>query len=91
MKLAVSRDGLKWAKVPFPNDDGIPEVFIPNGPEGGNDGLNDGGYMTDISTGPLRIGDELMFYYGSSSYGKNHPQGIRVSGGGIFRARFAAV
>jgi len=34
MKLAVSRDGLTWKKVPFNNDVGIPEVFIPNGPQG---------------------------------------------------------
>ena len=37
--------------------------------------------------GPLRIDDELIFYYGSSSFGKNEPTGKRVSGGGIFRAR----
>jgi len=35
----------------------------------------------------LRIGDELIYYYGSSSWGKNHPRGVRVTGGGIFRAR----
>jgi len=29
----------------------------------------------------------LIFYYGSSSYGKNNPYPTRVSGGGIFRAR----
>ena len=87
LKLAVSRNGLDWAKVPFANDAGIPEVFLPNGPEGGNGGRNDGGYITEFSQGPLRIGEELIFYYGSSSYGKNEPTGLRVSGGGIFRAR----
>ncbi len=87
MKLVVSRDGLNWKKVQFPNDDGIPEVFIPNGPEGGNNGRNDGGYMTEFSQGPLRIGDELIYYYASSSYGKNAPRPKRISGGGIFRAR----
>lgn len=87
LKLAVSRDGLNWSKVQFANDAGEPEVFIPNGPEGGNEGRNDGGYMTEFSQGPLRIDDELIFYYGSSSFGKNEPTGKRVSGGGIFRAR----
>lgn len=87
LKLAVSRDGLNWKKVPFVNDDGVPEVFIPNGPEGGNAGRNDGGYMCEFSQGPLRIGDELIYYYSASSYGKNHPRGTRVTGGGIFRAR----
>jgi len=87
LKLVSSRGGLTWRKVQFSNDDGIPEVFIPNGPEGGNGGRNDGGYMTEFSQGPLRIGDELIFYYGSSSYGKNHKPRVRISGGGIFRAR----
>lgn len=87
MKLVVSRDGLNWKKVPFKNEEGFPEVFLPNGPEGGNDGRNDGGYMTEFSNAPLRIGDELIYYYGSSSWGKNHPRPYRVSGGGIFRAR----
>lgn len=87
LKLAASRDGLDWNKVSFANDAGVPEVFIPNGPEGGNEGLNDGGYLTEFSQGPLRIGDELVFYYGCSSYGKNHPRGTRMTGGGIFRAR----
>lgn len=87
LKLVVSRDGLNWTKVPFKNDQGTSEVFIPNGPEGGNDAKNDGGYMTEFSNPPLRIGDELVYYYGSSSWGKNHPRPYRVSGGGIFRAR----
>jgi len=87
LKLAVSRDCLHWHKVQFLNDAGVPEVFIPNGPEGGNGGKNDGGYMTEFSQGPLRIGDELIYYYGSSSWGKNHASPPRVTGGGIFRAR----
>lgn len=87
LKLAVSHDGLHWEKVRYMNDAGQPEVFIPNGPEGGNNHQNDGGYITEFSNAPLRIGDELIYYYGCSSYGKNHPANIRVSGGGIFRAR----
>ena len=87
LKLLVSRDGRHWKKVPFQNDDGFPEVFIPNGKEGDTDARNDGGYMTEFSNPPLRIGDELIYYYGSSSWGKNHPRPFRVSGGGIFRAR----
>jgi hypothetical protein len=87
LKLVVSRDGLSWKKVPFRNDAGDPEVFLPNGREGGNEGRNDGGYMTEFSNPPLRIGDELIYYYGSSSWGKNHPRPYRVSGGGVFRAR----
>ncbi|HSW44614.1 MAG TPA: hypothetical protein VLM89_03480, partial [Phycisphaerae bacterium] len=87
MKLVVSRDGLNWKKVRFNNDAGVPEVFIPNGPEGGNNGQNDGGYMCEFSQGPLRIGDELIYYYTCSSYGKNHERGKRVTGGGLFRAR----
>ncbi len=87
LKFAVSRDGLNWKKVQFENDAGVPEVWIPNGKEGGNDGKNDGGYMTEFSQGPLHIGDELIYYYGSSSWGKNHPDGVRITGGGVFRAR----
>jgi hypothetical protein len=86
-KLVVSRDGLHWSKLPFTNDAGVAEVVIPNGREGGTDGRNDGGYMTLFSQGPLRIGDELIWYYGSSSWGKKHAHGKRVTGGGIFRAR----
>jgi hypothetical protein len=87
MKLLSSRDGLTWQKVPFKNEDGQPEVWVPNGKEGGNDARNDGGYMTEFTNAPIRIGDELIYYYGSSSWGKNHPRPYRVSGGGIFRAR----
>jgi hypothetical protein len=87
-KLVTSRDGLNWEKVAFQNTSGHPEVFLANGEEGGNRGRNDGGYMTDFSQGPLIIGDELIYYYGASSYGKNHPKGVRITGGGIFRARW---
>ncbi|MEO6436939.1 MAG: hypothetical protein ABIP55_14430, partial [Tepidisphaeraceae bacterium] len=91
LKLLSSRDGLHWQKVPFKNADGHAEVFIPNGAEGGSgepkDARNDGGYMTEFSNPPLRIFDELIYYYGASSWGKNQPREQRVSGGGIFRAR----
>jgi hypothetical protein len=86
-KLVVSRDGLHWRKVPFANDAGVPEVWIPNGPQGGNAGKNDGGYMTMFTNAPLRIGDELIYYYGSTSYGKLVGKKA-VTGGGIFRARW---
>jgi hypothetical protein len=87
LKLISSRDGLHWHKVHFPNDENTLEVWIPNGPEGGNANRNDGGYITEFSQGPLRIGDEWIYYYGSSSQGKNHAKGIRLAGGGIFRGR----
>jgi len=87
LKLVVSRDALNWAKVPFLNDSGVPEVFIPNGKEGGNNGQADGGYISDFSQAPLRIGNELIFYYSASSWGKNQPREQRIMGGGIFRAR----
>lgn len=86
LKLVVSRDGLSWAKVPFKNDNGTPEVFIPNGPQG--KGNNDGGYISEFSQGPLRVGDELIYYYCCSTYGKNAPKDVRLQGGGLFRARF---
>ncbi len=86
-KLVSSRDGLHWKKVPYVNTSGIPEVFIPNGPEGGNNGRNDGGYFTEMRGGPLTINNELIFYYGSSSFGKKKPNPNRLMGGGIFRAR----
>jgi hypothetical protein len=87
LKFAVSRDGLHWSKIRFPDDAGAPEVFIPNGVEGGNQGHNDGGYITEFSQGPLRLGDELIYYYGCSSWGKNQTDDQRITGGGIFRAR----
>jgi hypothetical protein len=87
LKLISSRDGLHWNRVRHKNDAGFPEVFIANGQEGGNRGRNDGGYLTEFNNPPLRIGDELIYYYGCSSFGKNWARGVRVSGGGIFRAR----
>ncbi|MCC2671403.1 MAG: hypothetical protein K0Q72_3874, partial [Armatimonadetes bacterium] len=87
LKLATSRDGLRWSKVRYPGHAGEPEVWLPNGKEGGGGGRNDGGYLTEFSQGPLRVGDELIYYYGCSSFGKNHPRGLRVTGGGIFRSR----
>jgi hypothetical protein len=87
LKLISSRDGLHWSRVRFANNDGVPEVFVANGPEAGNRGRNDGGYITEFSNPPLRIGDELIYYYGCSSFGKNWARGVRVTGGGIFRAR----
>lgn len=87
LKLIYSYDGLHWAKVPYPNDRGIAEVFLPNGIEGGNEGRNDGGYVTTFQNGPLRIGEELIYYYASSSFGKNHPAPRMLQGGGIFRSR----
>ena len=87
LKLVVSRDGLNWRKVSYCNDEGIAEVFLPNGPEGGNDGQNDGGYISEFSQGPLRIGHELIYYYSASSFGKNHPPDRRLRGGGVFRGR----
>lgn len=87
LKLVVSPDGLNWHKVPFTNNTGLAEVFIPNGVEGGNDGRNDGGYLSEFSQGPLHVGDELIYYYSASSYGKNATKGRKLTGGGIFRAR----
>lgn len=87
LKLVYSHDGLHWAKVPYANDSGLAEVFLRNGVEGGNEGRNDGGYVTTFQNGPLRIGDELIYYYASSSFGKNHPVPRMLQGGGIFRSR----
>jgi hypothetical protein len=86
-KLVSGHDGLNWAKVPWLNDAGVAEVFLANGSQGGNGGRNDGGYMSDFSQGPLRIKDQLIFYYSASSWGKNQPPDKRLLGGGIFRAR----
>lgn len=87
LKLLVSRDGLTWSRVPFRNTEDVAEVFLPNGAEGGSDGRNDGGYISEFSQGPLRLGDELVLYYSASSWGKNAPPNRRLLGGGIFRAR----
>ena len=87
LKLVVSRNGLDWRKVPFTNNTGVAEVFIPNGAEGGNGGANDGGYISEFSQGPLRASDELIYYYSASSLGKNAAGARRITGGGLFRAR----
>ena len=87
LKFMSSDDGITWRRAAYLNDSGYPEVFVANGPEGGNDGQNDGGYITCFNNAPLRIGDELIFYYGASSYGKNNLLDKRMKGGGIFRAR----
>lgn len=87
LKFSASRDGLTWRKVPFDNDAGVPEVFLANGPEGGNQARNDGGYICEFSQGPLRIGDELIYYYSATSFGKRSSPETRITGGGIFRAR----
>lgn len=87
LKIHCSRDGLHWNKIPFANEDGDAGVFICNGSEGGNNGTNDGGYLTEFTNPPLKINNELVFYYGASSFGKNHSIGTRLTGGGIFRAR----
>ena len=87
LKLQTSRDGLHWKKVLFENEHGHAGIFIANGREGGNGGRNDGGYLTEFTSPPLEINDELIIYYGASSLGKNHPNGVRMTGGGVFRAR----
>jgi hypothetical protein len=87
LKLQTSRDGLHWNKVLFENEDGHVGIFMANGSEGGNEGRNDGGYLTEFTSPPLRINDELIFHYGATSFGKNHPSGVRLTGGGVFRAR----
>lgn len=86
-KFMSSDDGLIWRRAAYVNDSGYSEIYLANGPEGGNNGQNDGGYMTFFCNPPLRIADELIFYYGSTSYGKNAPKGKRLTGGGVFRAR----
>ena len=87
LKFAYSRDGLDWTKAPYENEAGQPEIWLANGPEGGNSGRNDGGYMTEFSQGPLRVNDDLIYYYAASSFGKNAGKNKRITGGGIFRAR----
>jgi len=87
LKLQTGRDGLHWKKVQFENEDGHAGVFIANGGEGGNGGRNDGGYLTEFTSPPLLINNELIFHYGASSMGKNHSNGVRMTGGGVFRAR----
>ncbi len=87
LKLISSRDGLHWNQVRYRNEASTEGFFLAGGRQGGNDGRNDGGHLSCFSQGPIRIGDELVFYYGASSWGKTAPVGRRVTGGGIFRAR----
>lgn len=60
LQLVTSRDGVRWARA----NNRAP--FIPNGP----DGSYDHGYHNDFTSGPIRMGDELYFYYASTAYGK---------------------
>jgi len=87
LKLQAGLDGLHWNKVRFENEDGFAGIFLANGAEGGNEGRNDGGYITEFTSPPLEIDNQLIIHYGASSFGKNHPNGVRLTGGGVFRAR----
>lgn len=60
LQLVTSRDGLHWERALNR------AAFIPSGPEGSHDH----GYHSDFSSPPLRIGDELYFYYAGTAYGK---------------------
>ncbi|MCK5527668.1 MAG: hypothetical protein KAJ05_11005 [Candidatus Latescibacteria bacterium] len=72
-QLVSSRDGIHWERAA----DRRP--FIPNGSQG----AVDGGYHSDFSNPPIRMGDELWFYYGSTQFGKN----VRPYIGGICLAK----
>lgn len=87
LKFISSEDGLTWRRSAYVNDSGFAEVYLANGVEGGNEGQNDGGYITTFCNAPLRIGNELIVYYGASSYGRNASADRRHTGGGIFRSR----
>ena len=63
-QLAYSRDGIKWHRA----GDRVP--FIPLGPAGSVDGAR-----VSPAKEPVRVGDELWFYYGSSD--ANHYDGNR--------------
>jgi len=63
LQLVTSRDGIHWERA------GKRGAFIPNGPEGSYDH----GYHHEFSNPPIRIGDELYFYYASTPYGKAVP------------------
>ncbi len=63
LQLVTSRDGIHWERA------GNRGSFIPNGP----DGSYDHGYHHEFSNSPIRIGDELYFYYASTPYGKAVP------------------
>ena len=68
-QLISSRDGIHWERAAHR------QPFIPNQPLG----TIGGGYHSDFSNPPFRMGDELWFYYGSSQFGKN----VRPNVGGI--------
>ncbi|MFH1009554.1 MAG: hypothetical protein V1800_18930, partial [Candidatus Latescibacterota bacterium] len=72
-QLVSSRDGIHWERA------ADRQPFIPNGPEGSVDG----GYHSDFSNPPVRMGDELWFYYGSTRFGKN----LKPYTGGICLAK----
>lgn len=78
----TSHDGIEWIRGEF----GVPEVWIPNGEKGGNGGRADGSYVTEFSHEPLRLGDELVHYYGCSSLGKS-PDGFVSVDSAICRRR----
>ena len=60
-QLICSRDGRAWQRV----CEG--EVFLPNGPEGEFDHF----WAFPAGSPPIRVGDELWFYYS----GRGHPHG----------------
>lgn len=60
LQLVTSRDGIHWERALNR------AAFIPSGPEGSHDH----GYHSDFASPPLRIGDELYFYYAGTPYGK---------------------
>jgi hypothetical protein len=72
-QLISSRDGIHWERAAHR------QPFIANEPAG----QIGGGYHSDFSNGPIRTGDELWFYYGSTRFGKN----VRPYAGGICLAK----
>jgi hypothetical protein len=68
-QLISSRDGIHWERA------ANRQPFIGNEPLG----TIGGGYHSDFSNPPIRMGDELWFYYGSAQFGKN----VRPNIGGI--------
>ncbi|QGQ94337.1 hypothetical protein EHS13_05155 [Paenibacillus psychroresistens] len=72
-QLVSSRDGQHWERAAHR------QPFIDNAPLG----TIGGGYHSDFSNPPIRMGGELWFYYGSSQFGKN----VRPNIGGICLAK----
>lgn len=68
LQLISSRDGRHWERVSR-------RPFIPNGPEGSYDE----GYHTEFTNPPIRVGDELLFFYGST-VGPGKKASIRKGG-----------